>query len=73
MLMIMEIVFKEFDLEQLGRECTQIVFVRHCNFLVLRSQDISCAVQTMRAPRVRIHRIQDWFERCSEGYISVIC
>ena len=45
MLMIMEIVSKEFDLEQLGKKCTplKLCLVRHCNFLVLRSQDMSAA------------------------------
>ena len=64
MLMIMEIVSKEFDLEQLGKKCTplKLCLVRHCNFLVLRSQDMSSADDACSSC-VRIHRIQGWFER----------
>ena len=73
MLMIMEIVSKEFDLEQLGKKCTPLKLCLCDTVIFWYWGHKTWALQTMRDPRVSGSTGSTVGLRGSRGYLSVIC
>ena len=73
MLMIMEIVSKEFDLEQLGKKCTPLKLCLCDTVIFWYWGHKTWALQTMRDPRVSRSTGSRVGLRGSRGYPSVIC